>query len=289
MRFDWGPAGLAAVGAGAAVVVVVDVLRFTTAVSVAIGRGAVVLPYAWAAGDAAAAYARRHGAQLAGRREDGDWSLSPTDLLALPAGTQLVLPSPNGSALAFGAADGDPDATVLAGCLRNATAVARAAAGHDGPVAVVAAGERWHGDLGPVRPAVEDLVGAGAVLRGVADGRRASGAAHGSAVAVSPEAEAAIAAFAAVGDDLGAWLAATASGASSRSGAGPTTWSPQPPSTPSRRSPCSTVPASSPWVRGDPWPSKGPEPRPAGTTLSPCCSRCWSRPACARVWPILRV
>jgi 2-phosphosulfolactate phosphatase len=212
VRFDWGPAGLAAVGAGAAVVVVVDVLRFTTAVSVAIGRGAVVLPYAWAAGDAAAAYARRHGAQLAGRREDGDWSLSPTDLLALPAGTQLVLPSPNGSALAFGAADGDPDATVLAGCLRNATAVARAAAGHDGPVAVVAAGERWHGDLGPVRPAVEDLVGAGAVLRGVADGRRASGAAHGSAVAVSPEAEAAIAAFAAVGDDLGAWLAATASG-----------------------------------------------------------------------------
>jgi 2-phosphosulfolactate phosphatase len=55
-------------------------------------------------------------------------------------------------------------------------------------------------------------VGAGAVLRGVADGRRASGAPQGSAVAVSPEAEAAIAAFAAVGDDLGSWLAATASG-----------------------------------------------------------------------------
>jgi 2-phosphosulfolactate phosphatase len=209
VRFDWGRAGLAAVGEGAAVVVVVDVLRFTTAVSVAVGRGAEVLPYAWAAGDAASAYARRHGAQLAGRREDGGWSLSPTDLLAVPAGTQLVLPSPNGSALAFGAAEGDSDATVLAGCLRNATAVGRAAASHDGPVAVVAAGERWHGDLGPLRPAVEDLVGAGAVLRGVVETR---GAAPRRGVAVSPEAGAAVAAFAAVGEDIGAWLAATASG-----------------------------------------------------------------------------
>jgi 2-phosphosulfolactate phosphatase len=212
VRFDWGPAGLTAVGEGAAVVVIVDVLRFTTAVSVAVGRGAEVLPYAWAAGDAAAAYARRHGAQLAGRREDGGWSLSPTDLLAVPAGTQLVLPSPNGSALAFGAAEGDSDATVLAGCLRNATAVARAAASHDGPVAVVAAGERWHGDLGPLRPAIEDMVGAGAVLQGVVERRGAAGAAPGTGAAVSPEAGAAIAAFAAVGEDIGAWLAATASG-----------------------------------------------------------------------------
>ncbi len=187
--------------------VIVDVLRFTTAVSVAVGRGAEVLPYAWATGDAAAAYARKHGAELAGRRDEGDWSLSPTDLLALPAGTRLVLPSPNGSALAFGAADGDGDVTVMAGCLRNASAVARAAAAHPGPVAVVAAGERWHGDLGPVRPAVEDLVGAGAVLHGVVEqrGREAS-------ASPSPEAEAAVAAFAAVGDDLAAWLASTASG-----------------------------------------------------------------------------
>ena len=107
VRFDWGPDGLDAIVAGARVVVIVDVLRFTTAVSVAVGRGAEVLPYVWGSGDAAAAYARRHGAELAGRREQGDWSLSPTDLLDLPGGTHLVLPSPNGSALAFGAADGD--------------------------------------------------------------------------------------------------------------------------------------------------------------------------------------
>lgn len=205
VRFDWGPDGLAAVAAGAATVVIVDVLRFTTALSVAVGRGARVLPYVWASGDAAAAYARRHGADLAGSRARGGWSLSLADLLAVPEGTRLVLPSPNGSTLAFGAADEAPDALVLAGCLRNARAVGAMAADQPGPVAVVAAGERWHGDLGPVRPAVEDLVGAGAVLQHVL-------AARAGDVHPSPEASAAVAAFADLGDDLAGWLAATASG-----------------------------------------------------------------------------
>lgn len=208
LRFDWGRDGLDAVGAGASVVVIVDVLRFSTAVSVAVGRGAAVLPYAWEIGDAAAAYARDQAAELAGRREDGGWALSPAELLDLAAGSRLVLPSPAGSALAFGAGGAGGAATVLAGCLRNAGAVAGAAAAHDGPVAVVAAAERWHGDLGPARPAVEDLVGAGAVLAAVAERRRAAGA----GAAVSPEASAAIAAFAAVRDDLAGWLPATASG-----------------------------------------------------------------------------
>ena len=209
VRFDWGPDGLDAIVAGAATVVIVDVLRFTTAVSVAVARGAEVLPYTWGVGGAAAAYARRHDAELAGRREVGDWSLSPTDLLCLPTGSRLVLPSVNGSTLAFGAAELD-GVTVLAGCLRNAAAVARAAAVRRGPVAVVAAGERWHGDLGAVRPAVEDLVGAGAVLRAVVEHRRAV---PGS-VSPSPEALAAVAAYeaAAAAGDLVGWLGSTASG-----------------------------------------------------------------------------
>jgi 2-phosphosulfolactate phosphatase len=207
VRFEWGVEGLRHVAFGAGAVVVVDVLRFTTAVSVAVGRGAVVLPYVWAAGDAARAYAARHGAELAGRREDGAWSLSPTGLATIAAGTRLVLPSPNGSALAFGAQNDAPGAAVLAGCLRNATAVAAVAGDQPGPVAVVAAGERWRGDLGPLRPAVEDLVGAGAVVAALAD------ADHRKPDTLSPDARAAAAAFeAARTGGLGEWLAGCGSG-----------------------------------------------------------------------------
>jgi 2-phosphosulfolactate phosphatase len=207
LRFEWGAEGLAAIADGATAVVVVDVLRFTSAVSVAVGREAVVLPFPWGRGDAARAYAADHGAELAGRREHGVWSLSPTDLARLPAGTRLVLPSPNGSALAFAARDGVPGARVLAGCLRNAAAVAAVAGAADGPVAVVAAGERWHdASGGALRPSVEDLLGAGAVLRALVDlaGRPGDSA--------SPEARCAMAAFDAARADLGGWLARSGSG-----------------------------------------------------------------------------
>jgi len=207
VRFEWGVEGLRHVGPGAAAVVVVDVLRFTTAVSVAVGRGAVVLPYVWTAGDAARAYAARHDAELAGLREDGAWSLSPTDLAAIAPGTRLVLPSPNGSALAFGTQDDAPGATVLAGCLRNATAVATVAGDEPGPVAVVAAGERWRGDLGPLRPAVEDLLGAGAVVQALVEGG------HRKQDSLSPDARAAAAAFEAARDGgLVDWLTGSGSG-----------------------------------------------------------------------------
>jgi len=189
-RFDWGPNGLRTLAPLADVVVIVDVLRFTTAVSAAIESDCTVFPYRWA-DDGAEAYAAERTAQLAGRREHGGLSLSPTDLLALDAPTRVVLPSPNGSALAFAARD--HGAThVLAGCVRNATATARLArrlAGRDGVIALIAAGERWHGATGPIRPAVEDLLGAGAILAAL------DPAAAVAAPCCSPEAAAARAAF----------------------------------------------------------------------------------------------
>jgi 2-phosphosulfolactate phosphatase len=205
-RFDWGVDGLHALAASD-VVVIVDVLRFTTAVSAAIESGLVVLPYRWA-DDGAHAYAAEHGASLAGRREDGALSLSPTDLLTAPSGIRLVLPSPNGSTLAFVARERGA-AHVLAGSLRNATAtaaLARRLAGPTGSVAVIAAGERWHDATGPLRPAVEDLIGAGAVLAALDP----SGAI--TAPCCSPEALAARAAFAAARPRLHDVLVDTASG-----------------------------------------------------------------------------
>jgi 2-phosphosulfolactate phosphatase len=206
LRFGWGDEGLRAIAQGASAVVVVDVLRFTSAVSVAVGRGGVVLPYAWDTGDAARAYAVDNDAELAGMREHGGWSLSPTDLARLPAGTRLVLPSPNGSALAFEAHDDAPGTRVLAGCVRNASAVAAVAGAVAGPVAVVAAGERWRTNRGPLRPSVEDLLGAGAVLRALLD------VAARPVDSMAPEARAAVAAFDSARDDLDGWLRGSASG-----------------------------------------------------------------------------
>ena len=45
--FDWGPAGAEALAREADVAVVVDVLSFTTSVTVALEAGATVLPYPW--------------------------------------------------------------------------------------------------------------------------------------------------------------------------------------------------------------------------------------------------
>lgn len=206
-RFDWGPSGLRNLAPAADVVVIVDVLRFTSAVSAAVESGATVYPYRWA-DDGAAAYASERGAVLAGRREDGGASLSPTDLLTVPAGTRIVLPSPNGSALAF-AARGHGARNVLAGCLRNAwatAAVARRLAGDDGVIAVIGAGERWHGAAGPLRPAVEDLLGAGALLATL------DPSASVSSPGCSPEAAAARAAFVAARPRLGTVLRECSSG-----------------------------------------------------------------------------
>jgi len=220
LQFEWGPNGLEQLGPGAAAIVIVDVLRFTTAVSVAIGRGATVLPYRWA-DDGAETYAAQHNAFLAAAGpedpEGARWSLSPTDLAQLQPGTRLVLPSPNGSALAYGAREHARHVPVLAGCLRNASAVAREAAEslRSGPVAVIAAGEHWRGstrtsgerrEAFALRPAVEDLLGAGAILRAL---RVLTGVAPGR---VSPEARAAMGAFDEARDELREWLLASGSG-----------------------------------------------------------------------------
>lgn len=189
-RFDWGLDGLRALATDADFVILVDVLRFTSAVCAAVESGSVVLPHPWN-DTGAAAFAAEQRAVLAGRREDGGPSLSPTDLLTLSSGTRVVLPSPNGATLTRRAPELGAR-RVLAGCLRNATATAdfaRRQVGPRGSIAVIAAGERWGAADGPLRPAVEDLLGAGAILAALDP----SGAV--SNPCCSPEARAARAAF----------------------------------------------------------------------------------------------
>jgi 2-phosphosulfolactate phosphatase len=202
-RFEWGEAGVTRLAPGADIVVVVDVLSFATAVDVAVGRGAVVYPCRWRDARAENLAAEVDGV-LAGARsgqQEAPYSLSPASLLAIPAGTRLVLPSPNGATLSQLAAHLCP--TVLVGCLRNATAVANVVRASGGSVAVIAAGERWvhAGELtGSLRPAVEDLVGAGAILADLDSPRP------------SPEAIVAVSAWQAASSNLGEFLTSSASG-----------------------------------------------------------------------------
>ncbi len=207
LRFGWGPNGLRRLAPGAAAVVIVDVLSFSTAVDVALGRGVTVLPYRWHDGSEAA-YAEANDAVVAAHPpEPGRPSLRPSSLVTADAGLRLVLPSPNGSALTFGAAEAGATA-VLVGSLRNATAVgaeaARLAALAGGSLAVIAAGERWRGTTGPLRPAIEDLLGAGAILTAVEPAL--------GGPSVSPEARVAMAAFADARPDLADRLATCGSG-----------------------------------------------------------------------------
>jgi 2-phosphosulfolactate phosphatase len=195
-RFEWGTAGVDALAADADVLVVVDVLSFSTSVSVAVDRGAAVMPYGVGDGTGEA-HAQAHAAVLAGPRRGGPGpTLSPSSLRALGRGARIVLPSPNGGTCSLRATRSG--AIVVAGCLRNATAVGRFAATRGGTTAVIAAGERW--PSGELRPAVEDLIGAGAILAAMAP------------PAASPEAAAAIAAYRSAGGELLSTLEASSSG-----------------------------------------------------------------------------
>lgn len=159
---EWGPEGARRFDGDVSAIVIVDVLSFSTCIDIAVSRGAIVFPFGIPDRNAAKEAARALGAELAGPRASADYrfSLSPPSLASIAPNTKLVLPSPNGSAISA-ATRSTP---VLSGCLRNARAVARRAidVANGGDIAVIPAGERWPD--GSLRPAIEDLIGAGAII-----------------------------------------------------------------------------------------------------------------------------
>ncbi len=209
VRFDWGLAGASVIAEGAAVVVVVDVLSFTTALSVAMDVDVDVYPYRFRDASAAAFAASRGAVLAVGRREAGasGVSLSPLSIKQaarngpLAGGGKIVLPSPNGASICRQL--GEAGSLVVGASFRNTNAVAawvrQSAAGKT--VAVVAAGERWPGDQ--LRPAVEDFWGAGAIISALVDGGLGP---------ASPEAISAAVAYREVARALPAALRSCASG-----------------------------------------------------------------------------
>jgi 2-phosphosulfolactate phosphatase len=185
--FDWGPVGAETVAGD--IVAVVDVLSFTTAVTVAADLGIDVYPYRWR-DETSVTYAEQYDATLAvGRSEagPGDVSLSPATIRKAVGVSRLVLPSPNGSTISKQLSD--TGATVIAVSLRNRCAAAEWVNNQSpGRIVAIAAGERWPD--GSLRPAVEDLWGAGGFLQALERDD------------LSPEARAAVAAYGAVADEL---------------------------------------------------------------------------------------
>lgn len=159
LRCEWGLQGVSQLAPISDVVIIVDILSFSTSVEIATNNGAIIFPYQWR--DLSASdYAQRVKAELARRerKPSSGYSLAPSSLITIPAGTKLVLPSPNGATLSLHT-DLKP---TLAGCIRNAEAVAYFAQSYGKNIAVIPAGEKWSD--GSLRPAIEDLIGAGAIL-----------------------------------------------------------------------------------------------------------------------------
>ena len=196
IRCEWGCEGLTELLPGSRAVVIVDVLSFSTCVDIAVANGATVYPYR-TKDRTAIDFARSRNALLANFSRDfgqGGYSLSPASLAGIPRGTSLVLPSPNGATLSL-STGGIP---TFAGSLRNASAIAKALQQYETGISIIPAGERWKKQE-TLRPAIEDLIGAGAVIHGL-QGER------------SPEAKSAESVFVAFRDKLVAALSESSSG-----------------------------------------------------------------------------
>ncbi|PLR33319.1 hypothetical protein CYR55_17190 [Chimaeribacter californicus] len=180
VRLEWGLPAVEFLAGEADCAVVVDVMSFSTCVSLAVDNGARIYPYPWK--DASAqAYGLKIGVNTASvdRRFSGEgYSLSPASIRAIRAGESLILPSPNGSAISFRARD--KGIAVFSGCFRNLSATAEACGNYQ-RILLIPCGERWPD--GSLRPSVEDYVAAGGIITAL--GRENT----------SPEAQAAAAAY----------------------------------------------------------------------------------------------
>ena len=168
-HFDRGPDGVRGGAERGDILVIVDVLSFSTAVATAIENGGKVYPCSME--DDPCEMAKRIGGEAAVRRNDvpdgGRFSLSPLTYLNIEAGTRIVLSSPNGATCSQ---CWQTVPYLFTGSLVNAEVVGKAVSNilktGNLNVTVIACGERTMALSGVerIRWAVEDYLGAGAVL-----------------------------------------------------------------------------------------------------------------------------
>lgn len=175
MQLDWGIDGVRFALKNRDIIVIVDTLRFSTAVVTAVAHGFTIYPVS--DHETGKALAAKINAELAGRPGKATYSISPHSYLNASAGgnRKVVLFSPNGATCSTLAGKDD---TVYVGCLLNARSMgihlSKIAQEKGQDVTVVAAGEQRAIDTGerivydkragyPVF-AVEDYLACGAIV-----------------------------------------------------------------------------------------------------------------------------
>ena len=91
IRCEWGEKGVKQLAPISDVVIIIDILSFSTCIDIATKRGAMVFPYQWK-DDSAREFAKSMNAELAEKRGGSGYSLSPASLTQISRDTLLVLP-----------------------------------------------------------------------------------------------------------------------------------------------------------------------------------------------------
>ncbi|MEI5908215.1 2-phosphosulfolactate phosphatase [Bacillus spongiae] len=188
IRVEWGKRGAREAAERGDIVIIVDVLSFSSTVVSAVKYGATIYPYPPSLDGKE--FAKKIGAEfILGRSEaakGGNPTLSPSSFNPTHFNEKYVLTSLNGSFCTWVAAKVP---ALFIGSLLNASSVALVANQYStntkANITVVPCGEQW-GDVrkeeDTLRPSIEDYLGAGAILTSL-DGEK------------SPEAEVCMAAF----------------------------------------------------------------------------------------------
>jgi 2-phosphosulfolactate phosphatase len=166
-RFEWGLKGVRDAAFRGDIIIIVDVLSFSSAVVTAAHYGAKIFPsfdY-----ESAYLFAEQTGGTVALKRDEayGGPSLSPLSYGPSDKGRHYILPSPNGSACASSLSG--KGNTLLCGSLINAESAAEKAMEikDERSITVIACGEQWTdvtASENSLRPCLEDYLGAGAIL-----------------------------------------------------------------------------------------------------------------------------
>lgn len=169
-RVDWGPKGTVEAASRNDIIIIVDILSFSSTVTTALHQGAIIYPFSME-GDINA-FGLSVGAEVLFGRIEGKRlnrpSLSPTSFKDYYTDKKFVLSSANGATCTK--ISGKVPA-ILIGCFLNISAVASVAnkiqKTTNANITVIACGERWSNakeNEDKLRPCIEDYLGAGAIL-----------------------------------------------------------------------------------------------------------------------------